>query len=215
MPTFDAASSGQSATSPLTVPHTVGAGDDPALVSTVLVDSTTGDVAAITAGGVAMVQHAEVAVIGGELQVYKLAAPAQGSPLNVVITATAPHFIMAINLSALGADQKDILRAAFTASGFSASVGYQIPNVEMDDLVMDAFLAITTASWSPTAFEQTQRGIEIWAAEIRRMHISTRSGTYDGWMSWTSALAANWYALAAAIKAVTLRPRQAITLKEV
>lgn len=215
MPTFDAASSGQSATSPLTVPHTVGVGNNPALVSAIICDSATGLLDAVTADGVPMVKHAEFAVSGGFIYLYKLAAPAQGSPIDIVIAATSPHFLMAINVSALDADQNGVLGEAATASGFGAFSAVQAPSVLPDDLVIDNHLAIATADWTTFGIGQVERGEEVWSAEIRRLHASTRSGTGLGQMSWQSSLAASWWTIAAAIKAVTLRPRQSITLREV
>ena len=218
MPTFDAASSGQSATSPLTIPHTVGAGDNPALVSAIFCDSATGIVDAVTAGGAPMVKHAEFPQVGPgfTLYLYKLAAPAQGAPIDIVIAATAPDFLMAINVSALDADQDDILGAAVTGASFSAGSFVEvIDGLRNDALLIDNHLAFSANDWTPFGVGQVERGEEIWMAAVHRQNVSTKPGTGGGFMSWSSAFAANWYTMAAAIKTVSLRPRQAITLKEV
>lgn len=214
MPTiFDAVSSGQSATSPLTVPHTVGAGADPVLVSAVLTRNVfQGDaLSSVLFDGAAMVRHIERVVGGGEwrLYLYKLAAPMQGASGDVVATAAPINSISIVNISALAADQDDILGAAVGGNAVGEASLVTVIDGLLNGLLIDNHMVFSGRDPVADA-NQTERGEEI-HAQIRQ-NVSTKDASDGAGMGWSWSGSAVWSMVAAAIKAAPLRPRQAISL---
>lgn len=218
MPAFDAASSGSSVGVPLSIPHTVGLGDAPVLISAIFIkrEDSPGIVSAAAFDGASMTKHAEYDE-GGifRLYLYKLAAPTQGAVKNLVITGTPLDYISAINISALDANQVDILGTAVSARGDSALFSLvTIVDGLADGLLLDNHIVLSGNDPAPDA-DQAERGEENFEPASARQNVSTKAGADGGGMGWSWITPATWFMLAAAIKAGPFRQKQAITLKEV
>lgn len=212
---FDAVSSGQSIGLPLTIPHTIAAGDEPGLVSAIFVkrEDSPGVVTAVAFDGAPMTKHGELDESGVfRLYLYKLAAPMQGAPGNVVISGTALDFASAINVSAFGVDQANVLGATVTGRGDSAlSSLLTVVDALVGGLLIDNHFVLGSNDPAPLV-NQTERGEEIFASIGGRQNLSTKNGADGGAMGWSWASPATWFAMAVAIKAAAEQPRQAISL---